>query len=146
MRIKNLNSIAAISILIIAGGIIGFLMIHKNPGIPHHVRQDLPAAPDNAASGSIPKTTFLVLLAAGAIGALSVRRKRNPETNTARQKTPQSMADDRGRAFIELNKQYLNLQYRITQHKFSGDFPPDGLKEEITNIERKVRLISRALQ
>ncbi|MBW2443458.1 MAG: hypothetical protein JRH12_23505 [Deltaproteobacteria bacterium] len=56
------------------------------------------------------------------------------------------MADDRDKAFIELNKQYLNLQYRITQHKFSGDFPPDGLKEEITSIERKVRLISRALE
>ena len=90
--------------------------------------------------------TILVLLAIGAVGALSVRRKKPPEINPAQQKTLQSMSEDRDRAFVELNKQYLNLQYRITRHKFSGDIPPEGLIEEITNIERKVRLISRALE
>ena len=146
MRIKNLIAIAAISILIIGAGSLGFFEIHKNPGIPHQGRQDHLAAPDNAAFGSIPKTIFLVLLAIGAAGALSVRRKKHPERNTARQKSQPSMPEDRDRAFIELNKQYLNLQYKITQHKFSGDNPPDGLLDEISNIERKVRLISRALK
>ncbi len=146
MRIKNLIVIALISILIIGAGIIGYFEIHKNPGIPLRGRQDHPAEPDNTASGSIPKTTILVLLAIGVAGVLSVRRKQPPEMNTARKKAPQSTSEDRDRAFVELNKKYLNLQYRITQLKFSGDIPPEGLIEEITNIERKVRLISKALE
>ena len=146
MRIKSLIAIALISTVIIGAGIIGIYGSHKYPGIPLKGRQDHLAAPDNKASGSIPKATILFLLAIGAVGALSVRRKKPPEINPARQKTPQSISEDRDRAFVELNKQYLNLQYRITQHKFSGDIPPEGLIEEITNIERKVRLISRALE
>lgn len=146
MRIKNLIAIALISTLIIGAGIIGYFAIHKNHGIPLQGRHDHLAAPDNTASGSIPKTTILVLLAIGTAGALSVRRKKPPEINNAQQKTPQSMSKDRDRAFVELNKQYLNLQYRITRHKFSGDIPPEGLREEIINIERKVRLISKALE
>ena len=45
-----------------------------------------------------------------------------------------------------LNKQYLNLQYKITQNKITGDHPPNHLLEEISDLERKVRLISRALE
>jgi hypothetical protein len=48
--------------------------------------------------------------------------------------------------FNSINKQYLNLQYKITQHKFSGDRPPDCLAKELSDLERKVRLISRALE
>jgi arginine exporter protein ArgO len=88
----------------------------------------------------------LALLAVGLIGVLSVRRKKKTKRSPAKHKTPQTVSQDRNRAFIQLNKEYLNLQYKITQHKFSGDIPPDALIEEITNIERKVRLISRALE
>ncbi len=77
---------------------------------------------------------------------LSVRRKKNSKGNPAQQKKLQAASDDRDKAFVELNKEYLNLQYKITQHKFSGERPPDGLIEAISNIERKVRLISRALK
>ena len=104
------------------------------------------SAPDSKAGVSIPKSAFLVLLAVGSVGALCVRRKKNSKTGTPQQEKPQTISEDRDKAFIELNKQYLNLQYKITQHKFSGDRPPEGLIEEISNIERKVRLISRALE
>ena len=146
MRIKNLGYIASISILIIGGGVLGFLEIRKKPEFPHQVVQHHNSAPDSNAGVSIPKSAFLILLAVGSIGALCVRRKKNPKIGTAQQEKSQIISEDRDKAFIELNKQYLNLQYRITQHKFSGDSPPDGLIEEITNIERKVRLISRALE
>lgn len=146
MKIKNLAYIASISILIIGGGILGFLEIRQKSEIPSQGRQHHLAAPESKTSVSIPRSTLLALLAVGSIGALSVRRKRKPGKSTSQQKTPQTKSEDRDKAFIELNKQYLNLQYKITQHKFSGDNPPDGLIEEITNIERKVRLISRALE
>ena len=146
MRIKNLAYIASISILIIGGGVLGFFEIYKKSEFPHHGGQHHNSAPDSNAGVSISKSAFLVLLAAGSIGALCVRRKKNPKIGTAQQEKPQTISEDRDKAFIELNKQYLNLQYKITQHKFSGDSPPDGLLDEISNIERKVRLISRALE
>ena len=146
MRIKNLGYIASISILIIGGGVLGFLEIRKKPEFPQHVGQHHNSARDSDAGVSIPKSAFLILLAVGSIGALCVRRKKNPKIGTAQQEKSQTISEDRDKAFIELNKQYLNLQYKITQHKFSGDSPPEGLIEEITNIERKVRLISRALE
>jgi hypothetical protein len=96
------------------------------------------------ASGS--KGTVLILLAVGIIGVLSIRRKNKAQNSVAQSTVPQTAHRDRHRVFIDLNKQYLNLQYKITQHKFSGDTPPDGLLKEISDIERKVRLISRALQ
>ncbi len=82
----------------------------------------------------------------GIVGVLSVRRKKNSKGNPAQHEKLQAASDDRDKAFVELNKEYLNLQYKITQHKFSGERPPDGLIEAISNIERKVRLISRALK
>jgi hypothetical protein len=82
----------------------------------------------------------------GIVGVLSVRRKKKTKGSPVQQKTPQRISEDRDKAFIKLNKEYLNLQYKITQHKFSGENPPDGLIEAISNMERKVRLISRALE
>jgi hypothetical protein len=82
----------------------------------------------------------------GVVGVLIVRRKKKTKESPLQQTTPPRTSEDRDKAFIQLNKQYLNLQYKITQHKFSGDKPPEGLLEEISNIEREVRLISRALE
>jgi hypothetical protein len=146
MKIKNIAYIASISVLVIGGGGLGFLEMLKRPAIPRHGRQHHLAAPDNSPSVSIPKSTALILLAVGIIGALSVRRKRKIRRSAAQHRTLQIMPEDRDKAFIQLNKQYLNLQYKITQHKFSGDKPPEGLIEEISNIEREVRLIARALE
>jgi hypothetical protein len=94
----------------------------------------------------ISKSTALLLLAVGVIGALSVRRKKKNKRSPAQHNKPQTTSEDRDKAFIKLHKQYLNLQYKITQHKFSGDSPPDCLLKEISDLDRKVRLISRALQ
>ena len=146
MKIKNLAYIASIGILIIGGGVLGFLEIPKRAAIPNPSPQSSQAAIDSKPSVPIPKSTILVLLAVGITGLLSVRRKKKTKRRPVQQKATQSKAEDRDKAFIELNKQYLNLQYKITQHKFSGDNPPDGLLDEISNIEREVRLISRALE
>jgi len=146
MKIKNLAYIASISVLIIGGGFLGFLEMRKKPVIPRHGRQQQLTTPDNSPSVLIPKSTVLALLAVGVIGVLSVRRKKKNRRSPAQHKTPQIISEERDKAFIQLNKQYLNLQYKITQHKFSGDKPPEGLIEEISNIEREVRLIARALE
>ena len=135
---------ASISMLIIGSGVLGFLEIRKM--IPRQGRQHHQASPQSKLPVSIPKSTILVLLAVGVVGVLSVRRKKKNKGSTVQQQTPQRISEDRDKAFIKLNKEYLNLQYKITQHKFSGDNPPNGLLDEISNIERKVRLISRALE
>ena len=135
---------ASISMLIIGSGVLGFLEIRKM--IPRQSRQHHQALPQSKLPVSIPKSTILVLLAVGVVGVLSVRRKKKTKGSPVQQQTPQRISEDRDKAFIKLNKEYLNLQYKITQHKFSGDTPPDGLLDEISNIERKVRLISRALE
>jgi hypothetical protein len=146
MKIKNLAYIASISVLVIGGGVLGFLEMRKKPVIPRHGRQHHLTVPHNSPSASIPKSAVLVLLTVGIIAVLINRRKKKAISGAAQNKTPQTLSEDRDKAFIQLNKQYLNLQYKITQHKFSGDKPPEGLIEEISNIERKVRLISRALE
>jgi hypothetical protein len=146
MKIKNLAYIASISVLVIGGGILGFFEMRKKPVIALNGRQHPLTAPNDSPLVSIPKSTAMVLLAVGIIGVLSVRRKKKTARSAAQHKRPEAISEDRDKAFIQLNKQYLNLQYKITQHKFSGDKPPEGLIEEISNIERKVRLISRALE
>ena len=137
---------AAISLLIIGSGVLGFLEIRKKPAIPYHGRQHHQAAPHRKPSISIPKSTIIVLLTVGVVGVLSVRRKKAINGSPVQHKAPQRISEDRDKAFIKLNKEYLNLQYKITQHKFSGENPPDGLIEALSNMERKVRLISRALE
>jgi hypothetical protein len=146
MKIKNLAYIASISVLVIGGGILGFFEMRKKPVIALNGREHPLTAPNDSPLVSIPKSTAMVLLAVGIIGVLSVRRKKKTARSAAQHKLPEAISEDRDKAFIQLNKQYLNLQYKITQHKFSGDKPPEGLIEEISNIERKVRLISRALE
>lgn len=137
---------ASISVLIIGSGVLGFLEIRKKSVIADHGRQNhLTALTDNP-SVSIPKSTVWALLAVGVIGVLSIRRKKKTKRSPAQHKRPQTLSEDRDKAFINLNKEYLNLQYKLTQHKFSGENPPDALIEKISSIERKVRLISRALE
>ena len=146
MKIKNITYVAAISMLIIASGVLGFLEIRKRPVIQNSGRQHHLTAEDQNPLGSVTKSTILLLLAIGAFCILGVRRKKKNKKKPAHHNKRQTMSEDRDKAFVKLNKEYLNLQYKVTQHKFSGESPPDGLNEAISNIERKVRLISRALE
>ncbi len=146
MKIKNLAYAAVICTLIIGIVILGFHEMHAMSEAPRHGSQNQLAPPDRHPFISISKGTILVLLAVGVIGALSIRRKKKAPKSPAQHTASEALSGDRNKAFIDLNKQYLNLQYKITQHKFSGDTPPDGLLEEISDIERKVHLIARALE
>jgi len=114
--------------------------------IPHRGHQHQIPQPGSDRSATISKSTALLLLAAGFMGVLSVRRKKKNKRDPAQKRGSLTTSEDRNEAFIKLNKQYLDLQYRITLHKSSGDTPPTGLQKEISDLERKVRLISRALE
>jgi hypothetical protein len=146
MKIKNLAFIALISMIICGIGVLRFLEVHNKSVILRHSHQYQIPEPNRDRSVSISKSSTLLLLAVGIIGALSVSRKKKNKRSPAQHNKPQTISEDRGTAFIKLNKQYLNLQYKITQHRYSGDSPPDCLLKEISNLERKVRLISRALE
>ena len=147
MKIRHIAHTTSIFILFLCALLSGFQNTlaeseRSNPAQPQHNG----AAPDGVASVSISKGTVLTLLAVGIIGVLIVRRKKKTPESLAQTVAPQTTHGDRDKVFIDLNKQYLNLQYKITQHKFSGDRPPDCLLREISEIERRVRLISRALE
>jgi hypothetical protein len=146
MKIKNLTFIALISMIICGIAVHGILEIRNKTVIPHRSHQHQIPEPDNNRSASISKSTSLLLLAVGIIGTLSIRRRKKSKRSPAQKNEPQKISDDRNKEFVKLNKQYLNMQYKITQHKFSGENPPDGLQNEIFELERKVRLISRALE
>ena len=146
MKTRNLAVIVLISMIISGIGILRFLEVHNRSVIMRHSYQNRIPELNSDRSVSISKSTALALLAVGAIGALSVRRKKKHNKNPTQHNKPQTTSEDRDKAFIKLNKQYLNLQYKITQHKFSGDRPPDYLLNEISDLDRKIRLISRALQ
>ena len=53
---------------------------------------------------------------------------------------------DREKEFIKLRKLFLNLSYKMAKLKISGETPPDDLLWEIADIDRKIRLISKALE
>lgn len=146
MKIKKPAFIAFISMIICGIGVIAFLEIGNRPLIQRHSLEHQTLKPDGNRSASISIDTVLLLLAVGISGALSVRRKKTNDKSSAHKTEAQTIPDDRNKAFVRLNKQYLNLQYQITQNKFSGANPPDGLLKEISDLERKVRLISRALE
>ena len=146
MKIKKRILIAGISIVLSGIVILGFLAIRNKPIIPpHNLQQQMPETAGDR-SDSISYRTVLLLLAVGISGALSVRRKKKNDGRSAPIAEPQTASDDRNQAFVRLNKQYLNLQYKITQNKYSGEDPPNHLMKEISDLERKVRLISRALE
>lgn len=46
--------------------------------------------------------------------------------------------------FIKLKRRYLDLTYRITKSRLAGDDPPDDMLKEFADIERTVRIISKA--
>lgn len=146
MKVKNPPLIAFVSVMICAIVVFGFLEIHYRPVVLRHSRQNPIAEHNNDGSVSISKSTILLLLAVGIAGALGVRRKEKNRRSPAQHNRLRTTSDDRNKAFIMLNKQYLNLQYNITRHKFSGARPPDGLLKELSDLERKVRLIARALE
>lgn len=145
MKLTNLILIALISIISCGMVVYGLLEIHSQAMIPHPSHPQL-AEPDSYRSASISKGTAFLLLAVGIIGALSVRRRKKNKNGPAPQKRPHTTSEDRNEAFIKLNKQYLEMQYKIALHKSSGVTPPDVLQKEISDLERKVRLISRALE
>ena len=146
MKIKNLQYVAAVCTLMIGIGVLGLVEIHTKPEALRYDRQHQIVQPDSERSVPISKGTCLALLAMGIIGVLCVRHKKKAPKRTAQHITPQTVSEDRDKVFIDLKKQYLNLQYKITRHKFSGDTLPDCLLGEISEIERKLRLISRALE
>jgi hypothetical protein len=146
MKLKNLAFIALFGVVISAIGILIFLEIHNRPVIQRHSQQHQIAGPISNRFNSISKGKILLLLAVAVIGAVCIRRKKEDKRSPARHDRPQTTSENRNKAFIKLNKQYLDLQYKITQHKFSGDRPPDGLQKEISDLERQIRLISKALE
>jgi uncharacterized protein HemX len=146
MKIKKPAFIALTSMAICGIGVFGFLGIRNKTVILRDSFQHQIPEPENDRSAPISISTALLLLAVGVSGALSVRRKKKNKRRSAQKNEPQTTSDDRNKAFVKLNKQYLNLQYKITQNKFSGENPPDCLRKEISDLERKVRMISRALE
>ncbi len=146
MNLKHLIT-AAFSVMLIAGtGLLGFDQIKAESLAPHANRQPESTSQNNQTPLSISRGALLVLLAVGVMGVLMVRRKKNAPNRAAQHQMSQKPPEDRDQVFIDLNKQYLNLQYKMMQHQFSGDPPPDGLLEEISDMKRKIRLISRALK
>lgn len=123
----------------------GILKIRNRAVNLHSHQQYSLTEPNSNRFATFSKGTAFLLLAVGVIGVLSVRRKKKNNRSPAQKKESQRI-EDRNKAFIRLNKQYLDLQYKITLHKSTGDTPPDGLLKEISDLERKVRLISRALE
>jgi hypothetical protein len=149
MNIKKFAPLALVGVLIFAKGIQGFAEIPTGSDFSQDRQQDAvaPAHPESGAS--IPKGNIFALLAVGIIGIICIRRKKKAAKNAVRSpmpQPPQPTPAGRKQAFIDLNKQYLNLQYKITRTKFTGDRPSTALRNEISDIERKVRLISRALE
>ena len=146
MKIKNLQCVASVCTLMVGIGILGLVEIRTVPEVPRHYREHQLGQPDNQRSVSISKGTSLTLLAMGIIGVLCARHKKKTPKSPAQDTAPQTLSEDRDKVFIDLKKQYLNLQYKITWHKLSSDKPPERLLREISHIERKLRLISRALE
>ena len=138
MKTKTLAFIVLISMIICGIGILRFLELHNRSVILRHSYQDRIPQLNSDRLISISKSTALALLAVGVIGALSVRRKKKNKRSPVQHNKPQTTSEDRDKAFIKLNKQYLVLQYKITQHKFSGDRPPDYLLNEISDLDRKI--------
>lgn len=145
MKIKNLAFIALPSMIICGIGILKFLEVHHRSANPLRMHQHQIPERYSDRSASISNSTILVLLAVGVTGALGVRRKKKNKQSPAQHHNSQTSSKDRDKAFIKLNKQYLNLQYQMTRHRFSGDSPPDCLLNKLSELEREVRLISRAL-
>jgi hypothetical protein len=146
MKNKKPAWIAVISVMICGIGVLGFLVLFNGSVIPRHGITNKLLVPESNRPASISINTALLLLAAGVIGVLSVRRRNKSKRSPAQKTEPKIISEDRNKEFIKLNMQYLNMQYKITQHKFSGENQPDGLRKEIFDLERKVRLISRALE
>ena len=146
MKFNKPAFIALISMILIGIGIFGFLEIRSRTAIPRYRPDHQILESNGERSASISLGTILLLLAVGISGALSVRRKKKKEIQSVPKIKSQTSSDDRSQAFVKLNKQYLNLQYKITQNKITGDHPPNHLLKEISDLERKVRLISRALE
>ena len=140
---------ALISMIICAIGLLRFLDVHSRSMILGHSHQNQISEPNrdrSDRSALISKSMTLFLLTIGVIGILAVRRKKENPKDPVQHNSAQIRYEDRNKSFIKLNKQYLKLQYKITQHKISGDSPPDGLVKEFSDLERKIRLISRALE
>ncbi|MGD2185310.1 MAG: hypothetical protein PVI71_04240 [Desulfobacterales bacterium] len=146
MNIRNLAFMAFIGIIVCGIAFFGFYEVRNKPVTAPKGHQHQLQGPNKDRSASISKGTALILLAVGVIGALSVRRKKKNKSGPAQKNETKKASDDRNKEFVRLNKQYLNMQYKLTQHEFSGETPPDFLLKEISDLERKVRLISRAFE
>jgi hypothetical protein len=146
MKIKNLALIAFISMMTYGITIYGFVKVVSRSVNTQRNLHYQTLKPGSGRSASISKSTALLLLTVGIIGVLTVRRMNKNTRGSVQKRGLQTISNDRNKAFIKLNKQYLDLQYKITLHKSSGVRPPEGLQKEISDLERRVRLISRALE
>lgn len=146
MKIRTPAFIALISMIVCGVGVLGFLKIRSRPLVSGHNLAHQVQESDSDPSVPISLSAALLLLAAGIAGALGVSRKKNDDSSSAQHTAARPKKNDRDKAFVNLNKQYLDLQYQMTQHRICGDDSPDDLREEISEIERKVKLIARALE
>jgi len=58
-------------------------------------------------------------------------------------KTRQKMKN-KEKDFIKLKRRFVNLKYRITKSRLSGDGPSNDMLKEFSDIERTMRIISEA--
>ena len=52
----------------------------------------------------------------------------------------------REKTLVDLHKQFLALNYKIAKYKMSGVKPPESLLKRFKDVERQMRLVSRALE
>ena len=58
-------------------------------------------------------------------------------------KTHQKMKYNK-KEFIKLKRRFVNLKYRITKTRLSDETPANDMLKEFSDIERMVRIISKA--
>ena len=53
---------------------------------------------------------------------------------------------DREKTFVNLHKQFLKLHYKVAEYEMTGVEPPDKILKKIKNVERQLRIASKALE
>ena len=53
---------------------------------------------------------------------------------------------DREKTLVNLHKQFLKLHYKIAEYDLAGVDPPADLLKEFKDVERQLRLISKAIE
>jgi hypothetical protein len=53
---------------------------------------------------------------------------------------------DREKALIDLHKQFLYLGYKISEYEMAKVTPPEYLLKKFKEVERQMRVVSKALE